>query len=91
MAPRNLTEDSVGEDTESSTASYHSVAVPAGPLGMSLRVRRPHGDVETSLSPELENPIGVQFGASGFDVDQIAPGEDMNTAKARLRGEGSYI
>jgi hypothetical protein len=81
VAARQLGEHAAGEDHVATGSADHVVAV-ADALGRrALGVGRPDGDVDPRLGPQPGDRGGVQLGAAGLDVGEVAPGQHVDAAQ----------
>ena len=91
MPTGHLTDHRIREDTETATAAYHPVAVTPSSFWVTLRIRGSHGDVESGFGPELQDPVGMKLGSARLDINEITPGQHVNSLETRFRGERRYI
>ncbi len=54
---------------------------------MTLRVRGADRDLDARLGPQPGDRRGVELGAAGLDVGEVAPGEHVDAAEPGRRGE----
>ena len=87
----DLAQDSIGDHAEAPAAAHDAVPIASGTLRVSLRVRGPHGDLEARIGPELQDPVGVEFGSPRLDVDEIAPCQHVDPAEVGLGGQGGDV
>jgi hypothetical protein len=64
-------------------AADDPVAVADGGRRAADGERRAEGDVDAGLGPEAGDGVGVDLGAPGLVVVQVAPGEEVDAAQAR--------
>jgi hypothetical protein len=80
----DLAHDGIRENPKPSAVADHPVTVASSAFGVTLGVRGAQSHFESSLSPELEDSIGMKLRTSGLDVDEIAPRENVYAPKAGL-------
>jgi hypothetical protein len=49
---------------------------------VALGVRGPHGDLDAGLRPAAGDLVGVDLGAAGLDVGQVAPRQQVDVLQA---------
>ncbi len=87
VAAGQLGGDGAGEDHVAAGPADDLVAV-ADALGRcALGVRRAHRDVDAGLGPQPGDGGGVQLGAAGLDVGEVAPGQDVDAAQPGASGD----
>ena len=82
--PEDLADHRGGEHHEPTVLAHDVVAVAVTLVGVALGVGGAHHDLDARLGPQGEDLGGVDLGAARLDVDQVAPGEDVDAAETGL-------